>query len=131
MVEWPCKTKGSWRGQHLFTPWALTGRGPISRTTIWESILGPSPTSRTPCSLPIANRQTQLILPVGWIFVPAVTSLLRSHSRSLAVYPVLGHLMQLERSRGSLLLSQRAGVLSDPLSPHPGSTLALGGRCDQ
>lgn len=40
MVEWLCKTKGSWRGQYFFIFWVFIGRGFISRIIIWEFIFG-------------------------------------------------------------------------------------------
>lgn len=96
-----------------------------------ESVLG-----STIASLQLLTSGHSSCYMLGWILAPAVTSLHRLYPRSLALSPVLGHLIQLEKSHGLLLLSLWVRVLSDSPSTHLCSNMAseedrsIGSRTD-
>lgn len=105
------------------------GQGSYQQSHHLESVLGS--TIASPQLLTSGYSSCYML---GWILAPAVTALHRLHHRGLALSPVLGHLMQLEKSHGLLLLSLWVRVLSDPPSTHLCSNMAseedrsIGGR---
>lgn len=95
-----------------------------------DSHLGPalgSPLTPHPASQLLASRHSSFYV-LRWLFAPAVSSLRRSHPRGMALPPLLGHFMQLERSHDTFLLSLWVRGLSDPPPACPCNAMASGGR---